>query len=334
MEAALNSPLGRTVLGSEALKIGRAPDNTMVISDPQSSSHHAEVATGYGGNGYQITDLGSTNGTFLNEQRLAPNQPYPLNNGDVIRIGETRITYEAATNAGYQPTIAASSPGYEPTVFASPGSFPQAGTPGNFSAPAQPPYTPPPAPVYPQPQANYPQPPPAYPQPQPGYPLPQPGYPQPQGYPQQPGGFGQPGYQQPQKKSRAGCWVAVIIILLLLVGGGVGGYYIYNKVINTPAKTLAAYCDGLKTGNAQELYNTEAAAEQQKDSVSQIQKALAVFALVGGVKDCTYTNIQENGSTATATMTITFGEGQPTSGTVHLISENGSWKLVDGGANS
>lgn len=34
-----------------------------------------------------IEDLNSTNGTWLNEQRLSPNQPYNLHNGDFVRLG-------------------------------------------------------------------------------------------------------------------------------------------------------------------------------------------------------------------------------------------------------
>lgn len=39
------------------------------------------------GNGYQITDLGSTNGTRVNEERLIPNQPVFLPNGSRLRLG-------------------------------------------------------------------------------------------------------------------------------------------------------------------------------------------------------------------------------------------------------
>ena len=41
--------------------------------------------------GYQITDLESSNGTWLENQRLIPNQPYPLESGDRIRVGRLNI---------------------------------------------------------------------------------------------------------------------------------------------------------------------------------------------------------------------------------------------------
>jgi len=41
--------------------------------------------------GVVLIDLGSTNGTLLNTYRLPPEQPYPLQSGDVIRFGELLI---------------------------------------------------------------------------------------------------------------------------------------------------------------------------------------------------------------------------------------------------
>ena len=41
------------------------------------------------GNQYTITDLQSSNGTFVNKVRLQPNQPHPINNGDVIRLANS-----------------------------------------------------------------------------------------------------------------------------------------------------------------------------------------------------------------------------------------------------
>jgi len=41
--------------------------------------------------GYEIIDLESTNGTWINEQRLIPNKPYPLTSGDLLRLGRMRM---------------------------------------------------------------------------------------------------------------------------------------------------------------------------------------------------------------------------------------------------
>jgi hypothetical protein len=40
---------------------------------------------------YQLTDLSSSNGTWLESQRLVPKQPYPLESGDRIRVGRLNI---------------------------------------------------------------------------------------------------------------------------------------------------------------------------------------------------------------------------------------------------
>ena len=42
-------------------------------------------------NGYQITDLESSNGTWHENQRLTPREPYPLESGDRIRVGRLNI---------------------------------------------------------------------------------------------------------------------------------------------------------------------------------------------------------------------------------------------------
>lgn len=314
MEATLSSSLGRQTLGQTPLRIGRAPDNTLVISDPQSSSHHAEIAPGIDGNSYQITDLNSTNGTFVNEQRLPPSMPRPLASGDVIRIGNTTFNYEVS-GLGYAPTVAAAPPSYEPTVAAAPQDIYQQ-PPSSYGAPPPTPYTPPAPPVYGQSQ-------PAYSAAQPAYP--QAGYPQP-AYPQV--GYPQPGYP-PQKKSRVGLWIAIIVILLVLIGGGAGAYLATRS---TPQKTLAAYCDGWKTGNAQEIYNQVDRHLQGETSVSDIQKILDLAKTEGGITSCTVGSVTESGSTATAIVTFVI-KGRSSSETDTLIKEDGTWKIDDSKSN-
>jgi len=41
--------------------------------------------------GYEVVDLSSTNGTWLNDERLVPNKPYPLPNRSQIRAGRLRF---------------------------------------------------------------------------------------------------------------------------------------------------------------------------------------------------------------------------------------------------
>src|SRR5438105_3730721 len=121
MDAALNGPSGRTALGPAVMTLGRAPANALVVNDVKASSHHAEISPA--GSGYNIIDMGSTNGTFVNEQRLERNVPRMLNPGDRIRIGDTVFTYEGPGSFRQDATVyagEANSPGYQPTVAVPP----------------------------------------------------------------------------------------------------------------------------------------------------------------------------------------------------------------------
>ncbi len=53
------------------------------------SRRHVQIRRG--AEGYEITDLESTNGTWVNEHRLAPNKPYPLASGALLRLGRMRM---------------------------------------------------------------------------------------------------------------------------------------------------------------------------------------------------------------------------------------------------
>jgi len=73
-------PPGRT------LRIGRAPDNDIVVDDPGVSRHHAELRNDAGG--FRIVDLASHNGTVVNGRRATDT---PLSEGDVVGIGSARF---------------------------------------------------------------------------------------------------------------------------------------------------------------------------------------------------------------------------------------------------
>src|SRR5688572_1196665 len=78
-------------LTRDTLTIGRDITNDIVINDPEISRHHSRLMRNAGG--FTIEDLRSTNGTFVNRQRLSG--PYQLSNGDLIGLGETvTLAYE------------------------------------------------------------------------------------------------------------------------------------------------------------------------------------------------------------------------------------------------
>jgi hypothetical protein len=68
--------------------LGRG-DVEIRLDDPFASSRHARITRE--GQVVVIEDLGSTNGTYLNEQPL--NGPQPLHEGDRIRIGDSEFSY-------------------------------------------------------------------------------------------------------------------------------------------------------------------------------------------------------------------------------------------------
>ncbi|HKV59716.1 MAG TPA: FAD-dependent oxidoreductase [Ktedonobacteraceae bacterium] len=76
---------------AESLTIGREAACKLVINHQSISRQHAAITCANGT--YLLRDLGSRNGTFINETRLAPDRDYPLKPRDHIRIGNL-LTYQ------------------------------------------------------------------------------------------------------------------------------------------------------------------------------------------------------------------------------------------------
>ncbi|HEY6583726.1 MAG TPA: FHA domain-containing protein [Gaiellaceae bacterium] len=78
-------------LDSTPVTIGRAQDNDLSIdADEFASVHHAKIEPRR--DGIWLTDLNSTNGTFVNGVKVT--RPRKLSPGDVIRVGETDLRYD------------------------------------------------------------------------------------------------------------------------------------------------------------------------------------------------------------------------------------------------
>jgi predicted component of type VI protein secretion system len=182
-------------LEKNELFIGRDLSNDVVINDPEISRRHTRLFQQSGT--YAVEDLGSTNGTSINGQRLTG--PALLTPGDVLTLGE-RVTlfFEAM-----------------PGAINAPVPMPDLPAPG-FNQPGEPAYP-----------AQYP---PAYAEPRPSYTPPPPAQPTyraidqlPAGYPgEQPPFSGQlplvPGAAEPEApQAKAPIWPYIVIGLLLVI---------------------------------------------------------------------------------------------------------------------
>ena len=73
--------------------VGRHHDSDVVIDDPSISRRHAEITNS--GDGYFVSDMGSKNGTFVNQDNIGKSQR-SLENGDEITFGpgEIALTFQ------------------------------------------------------------------------------------------------------------------------------------------------------------------------------------------------------------------------------------------------
>ncbi|NWG15229.1 MAG: FHA domain-containing protein [Chloroflexi bacterium] len=133
-------------LNKDIITLGRDITNDITINDPEVSRHHMRLTRGAGG--FTLEDLGSTNGTFVNAQRLTGAKP--LNNGDMIGLGETvTLGYELVRTQAAPAPSAEVGPEMAPTSSSPAARAPQppAQQPSPFG------YAPAPEPVYTPPQA-------------------------------------------------------------------------------------------------------------------------------------------------------------------------------------
>jgi hypothetical protein len=153
--------VGRTFeLAGDELSIGREAGNDIVLGESGVSRHHARLIAQ--GDGWVAVDLGSSNGMFVNGERVTRR---PLAPGDQLRIGKHVFVYQGAAAPAPSlapapappayapvppPAYAPAPPAYAPAPPAYPSQPPPAvaaGPPGVAEAPLRPTPAPAPAPV-------------------------------------------------------------------------------------------------------------------------------------------------------------------------------------------
>jgi hypothetical protein len=130
-------------LEGDQLTIGRDSTNGVAINDPEVSRRHARLT--FQGGKYVLEDLGSTNGSFVNGQRLSG--PHVLKAGDVVALGEQIVLMYDAVNIDPGATIASPrnvmrvapvpAPGPAPVVPPPPAQNYAGQVPGAYTPPAK-----------------------------------------------------------------------------------------------------------------------------------------------------------------------------------------------------
>lgn len=256
------------------------------MNDPRVSSHHAQIRPQR--EGYEIVDLGSRNGTFINEQRLVPNMPRLLHTGDQVRIGDTKFVYEVR---------AMTQPFSEPTAY---GGFNQGSNP--YYAPiiaTPPPYV------------------------EERYGLPQGGY-----APYQPVPAPVPAQASVKKPSRRGLWIALSAVVGVLLLGAVALGVIGFVNRSTPTKTLNAFCGALKSGDYQTAYNQLSSGLQAKlGSEAEFATGFSNNGGLGKIHDCSVSNVDDGVGTGTISYALSGGSGSTLIVDYVLVYENGASKI-------
>jgi hypothetical protein len=131
-----------------------------------------------------------------------------------------------------------------------------------------------------------------------------------------------PGTPPAQKPKRRRGFILSIVIIALVVIIAVGAYAYLNR--STPDKTITTYYSALVHNDFQTAYGQFSTSAQGSTSEQQFTN---FWQRLRGVKAWTLVSIQEQGSTANSTVTVTLGNGQTSLATIKLVDENGTWKI-------
>ena len=122
--------------GSTSVSIGRGANNDLRIRKPSISRRHAELAAD--GAMWTFVDLGSSNGSWVDGERMQPQQIKPLAGGAKLKCGEVHLRFEGGIASPLAAEATAAVPG-----FVAAGAGPPPGPPPMAAEPAPPPPAPP-----------------------------------------------------------------------------------------------------------------------------------------------------------------------------------------------
>lgn len=88
--------------GGQQLSVGRAAQNDLAIDDHSVSKIHASLVVGADG-GLMVADTGSTNGTFINGERISYGKAYPVAEGNIVKFGLVDVVFEYVVKPAAPP---------------------------------------------------------------------------------------------------------------------------------------------------------------------------------------------------------------------------------------
>ncbi|EAY26785.1 FHA domain-containing protein [Microscilla marina] len=81
--------------------VGRAPDNNIILFDDKVSGKHASF-TLTDKQEYYVQDFNSTNGTFVNGNKIG-NEPFQILPKDTVKIGKTIVPWQTYLSDRFEP---------------------------------------------------------------------------------------------------------------------------------------------------------------------------------------------------------------------------------------
>ena len=313
MQAALIGPSGQTFLGPAGLTIGRMQTNQYVVYDRRVSARHAVIS--YLKQGYfTITDIGSTNGTFVNGLLLKHNVPQILHSGDTICIADTVLTFQMSDQFRNQPHV-------NPPLNENETSLEGSATDRFVRVRYQPDVNYLPAESQ-EKQASF----------VPDYEENHRLWQFASATPSQkvndiPASIqGERSYEKgvsSSTHSHRKILVSVLLVCLILLGViSYSAFEYLNR--STPEKTLDNFCNALQSKDYESMY------EQLSNKVQQLGSEKLIAEDMSNVKDCTYMISKKTENMTSVKLTFIGLSGQRINGTIILTKDNNStWKIAE-----